>query len=109
LLQNRAFAQAVRVEFGGTINEAADDELMQVGISPAEGGLDDFVQLSKVKVEREQEPPPDGRLDLLDGNFGLDAVLVGHGAMMTAAMAGGNLRRSSAPLRSSGGPCPLNM
>src|ERR1700693_5029785 len=28
--ENRAFAQAVRVEFGGTINEAADDELMQV-------------------------------------------------------------------------------
>src|SRR5271156_561844 len=84
-LECRAFVLKALVELGRTIDQAADDELMQVRIGPGESGLDDLVELSQIKVERKQDAAPDRRLDVLDGDLGLhDQLLVeihgGHNA-----------------------------
>src|SRR5271168_685426 len=50
---------SVRVDFRGADDEASDDELMQVGVGPAEGGLDHLVELGEVEPAGQQEPPPE--------------------------------------------------
>jgi hypothetical protein len=52
---------SVLVELRGADEDAADDELMQVGVGPAEGGLDHLVELGEVELARQQDPPPDWR------------------------------------------------
>ena len=49
---------SVRVDLRGADDEAADDELMQVGVGPAEGGLDHLVELGEVELAVQQEPVP---------------------------------------------------
>ncbi len=39
-----------------------DLEFVQVTVSPAHGGLNDLVQVSKGQVVRDPQPPPDPRL-----------------------------------------------
>jgi hypothetical protein len=78
-LQDLSVTELVLVELGG----ADDDELMEVGVGPAEGGLYHLMELGEVELERQQNSPPDERLDVGDRDGGLDderAVVDGHDA-----------------------------
>ncbi|MDQ6672802.1 MAG: hypothetical protein M3069_19005 [Chloroflexota bacterium] len=47
---------------------------MQVVIPPAEGGLDDVMELTQVKRPRSRQPPPNRWLDLGQGDPHLHCV-----------------------------------
>jgi hypothetical protein len=74
-LQDLSVTEPGLVGLGG-----ADDELMKVGVGPAEGGLDHLVELGEVELARQQDPPPDWRLDVGDRDSSLDdeRVVVGE-------------------------------
>ena len=42
--------QCIFIEFGRTDGEAAGDEVVKMAVSPTEGGLQHFVQLSKIEI-----------------------------------------------------------
>lgn len=52
------------VELGGAEGEAADDEPVEVGVCPAECGLEDLVELGEIEILTQEEQPPDGRLSI---------------------------------------------
>jgi hypothetical protein len=65
-----ALIEAARVAFefrltslGIAVGQAADPEFVKVAIPPAEGGLDDAVQLAEVESDRHDKAAPDWRLD----------------------------------------------
>src|SRR5262249_10312900 len=53
-------------DLGVAVGQAADAELVQVRIPPAEGGLDDAMQLTKMEAARHDQATPDCRLNLGD-------------------------------------------
>ena len=71
-------ASGVAIEFGLadllkiTIAEAADEELMQMVIPPAEGSLDDVMQLAKVKGPGDDKAAPDYWFDFDERDTHLD-------------------------------------
>src|ERR1700681_4741076 len=82
-LQDLSVTEPVLVELGGADDEATDDELMQVGVGPAEGGLYHLVELGEVELAGQQDSPPDWRIDVGDRDSGLDderVVVGGHDA-----------------------------
>ena len=58
----------VIVEFRCTDNKAADNELVQMGIGPAERGLDEFVHLCEIEAFRNKQGAPDRRGNISDGD-----------------------------------------
>src|SRR5215213_7559023 len=61
-------------DLGVTVGQAADAELVQVRIPPAEGGLDDAMQLTEMKAARHNQATPDRRLDPGEGDPDLQRV-----------------------------------
>lgn len=70
-LEGPARILVVGVELGFPINQATDDESMEMPVGPGEGRLDDCVELGQSEVERQQDAAPDRRLDVLDSDLGL--------------------------------------
>ena len=92
--------QRIFIEFRSPHDQAADDELMQMGIGPAEGGLNDFVQLREIEVSWQQQSPPDRRIDVRDRNLHLVDERVwavghgrDHGAQMRTTIPGDKFER----------------
>jgi hypothetical protein len=52
-------------------DQTPDNELVQMGVGPAESGLNDFMELREVETPQQQQTPPDRRLDALDGDLDL--------------------------------------
>jgi hypothetical protein len=51
-----------------------DNELMQMAVFPAHGGLQDVVQSAEFYVSRNLNAPPDLRADVFQGDFDLEDV-----------------------------------
>ncbi len=61
---------------------AVDAEAMEVGVSPAEGDLDDGMEINQGAVAAHQKPPPDHGADLADPDMELVDLgrgFLGHG------------------------------
>ena len=58
--------QRIFIELRRTDGEATDDEVVEVTVSPTEGGLQNFVQLSKIEPNGKFEAPGDTGLDAND-------------------------------------------
>ena len=64
-------------KFGIAVGQATDAEFVEVAVPPAEGGLNDTMQLAEMEAARHDQAPPDRRLD-----FGeLDTDLQGIGLL----------------------------
>ena len=59
---------------GVALGQAADIEFMQVSVTPAHGGLYDGMHVGERCVEWHDEPPPDPRLDIVEGDMHLHGV-----------------------------------
>ena len=60
--------------FGIAVGHAADAELVQVAVPPAEGGLDDAMQLTEVEAARHNQATPDRGLDFGERDADLECV-----------------------------------
>ena len=61
-------------EFGIAIGQAADAELVEVAVPPAESGLDDTMQLAETEAARHDQAPPDRRLDFGERDTDLQGI-----------------------------------
>jgi hypothetical protein len=77
---------------GVAIAQAADRELVEMAIPPAEGSLDDVVQLAEMEAPGDDELAPDRRLDVEQGDAELHGgrLFPGHVAIVAASMVGDN-------------------
>jgi hypothetical protein len=71
-------------------DKAAEDELMQMGICPAEGGLDELMHLGEIEAFRNEQGAPDPP----DGQFGHERQIAGDQAVRNVHVA----RRDRCPL-----------
>ena len=69
-LEDAAVGQTVLIELWGSVDETADIELMRVAVGPAEGGLQNLVELGKVESDWKFEGAADLGLDAEDMNLG---------------------------------------
>lgn len=56
------------------VTDITGDELMQMAIFPAHGGLQDVVQFAEFNVSRNLNAPPDLRADVFQSDFELEDV-----------------------------------
>ena len=61
-------------EFGIAVGQAADAELVEVAVPPAESGLDDMMQLAEAEAARHDQAPPDRRLDVGERDTDLQGI-----------------------------------
>ena len=74
-------------EFGIAVGQATDAKLVEVTVPPAEGGLDDTMQLAEMEAARHDQAPPDRRLDFGERDTDLQGIglLEAHAGEYAAA------------------------
>jgi hypothetical protein len=69
-LKDSAVGQTVLIELWGSVDEAADIELMQMAVGPPKGSLENLVELGKVESDWQFESAADLGLNIEDMNLG---------------------------------------
>jgi len=70
-------------EFGIAVGQAADAELVQVAVPPAEGGLDDAMQLAEMEAARHDQATPNRWLDFGERDADLQGIGLLEALMFT--------------------------
>lgn len=76
-LEGTRSIQFIVIELRGANCESSDVELVKVAIGPAKGGLQHFMQLREVELDRQFKGAADPRLDADDVDIGGDDKGVG--------------------------------